>query len=99
MPRGNGTGPMGLGPMTGRAAGYCAGFGLPGYMNPSPGRTLYGGYIPGRRTYPYMAAGRGRAPGFGRGRGRGFAMGRVGGRRAYRGYPLFPRYSQYAPLY
>ena len=28
---------MGMGPMTGRAAGYCAGFGAPGYMNPAPG--------------------------------------------------------------
>lgn len=34
MPRGDGTGPMGLGPMTGRAAGYCAGFPVPGFMNP-----------------------------------------------------------------
>ncbi|NLH17187.1 MAG: DUF5320 domain-containing protein [Phycisphaerae bacterium] len=33
MPRGNGTGPMGMGPMTGHAAGYCAGFGMPGYAN------------------------------------------------------------------
>ncbi|MGQ9493074.1 MAG: DUF5320 domain-containing protein [Anaerolineae bacterium] len=38
MPRGDRTGPMGLGPMTGRAAGYCAGYGVPGYMNPAPGR-------------------------------------------------------------
>jgi len=29
---------MGLGPMTGRAAGYCAGYGVPGYANPIPGR-------------------------------------------------------------
>ncbi len=33
MPRGDGTGPMGMGPMTGRAAGFCAGFGMPGYAN------------------------------------------------------------------
>lgn len=26
MPRGDGTGPMGLGPMTGRGAGFCTGF-------------------------------------------------------------------------
>jgi len=38
MPRGDGTGPMGMGPMTGRAAGFCAGFGVPGYANPIPGR-------------------------------------------------------------
>jgi hypothetical protein len=38
MPFGDGTGPMGMGPMTGRAAGYCAGYGVPGYMNPGFGR-------------------------------------------------------------
>lgn len=38
MPAGDGTGPAGMGPMTGRAAGYCAGYGVPGYMNPVPGR-------------------------------------------------------------
>lgn len=37
MPFGDGTGPMGLGPMTGRGAGYCAGFPVPGYMNPYAG--------------------------------------------------------------
>jgi len=37
MPYGNRTGPMGMGPMTGRAAGFCAGFGMPGYANPAPG--------------------------------------------------------------
>ncbi len=40
MPAGDGTGPMGMGPMTGRAAGYCAGYGMPGYANPIPGRGL-----------------------------------------------------------
>ena len=30
MPRGDGTGPMGNGPMTGRGAGFCAGVGMPG---------------------------------------------------------------------
>ena len=34
MPRGDGTGPAGMGPMTGRAAGYCAGYPVPGFMNP-----------------------------------------------------------------
>lgn len=37
MPRGDGTGPWGMGPMTGRAAGYCAGYPLPGCANPAPG--------------------------------------------------------------
>lgn len=38
MPRGDGTGPMGAGPMTGRAAGICAGYGAPGFMNAPFGR-------------------------------------------------------------
>jgi len=61
MPRGDGTGPGGMGPMTGRAAGFCAGYPVPGYMNPVGGRG-YGGW------------GRGfRGGGFGRGRGFGWA--------------------------
>jgi len=40
MPRGDGTGPAGMGPMTGRAAGYCAGYPVPGFMNPYGGRGL-----------------------------------------------------------
>jgi len=43
MPRGDGTGPAGMGPMTGRAAGFCAGYSAPGYMNPGGGRGYYGG--------------------------------------------------------
>ncbi len=31
MPGGDRTGPLGLGPMTGRAVGYCAGYSGPGY--------------------------------------------------------------------
>ncbi len=38
MPGGDGTGPAGLGSMTGRAAGYCAGYGAPGFMTGMPGR-------------------------------------------------------------
>jgi hypothetical protein len=38
MPAGDGTGPMGMGPMTGRGAGYCAGYGVSGYANPVRGR-------------------------------------------------------------
>ena len=40
MPAGDGTGPRGMGPMTGRGAGNCAGYGMPGYANPIPGRGL-----------------------------------------------------------
>ncbi len=56
MPGGDGTGPAGLGQMTGRGAGYCAGFPVPGYMNPMPGRGLG------------MGRGWGRGGGWGRGR-------------------------------
>ena len=38
MPGGDRTGPVGTGPMTGRAAGNCAGYGVPGYANPVFGR-------------------------------------------------------------
>lgn len=33
MPRGDRTGPMGIGPLTGRGAGHCNGFAAPGYAN------------------------------------------------------------------
>jgi len=56
MPRGDGTGPMGQGPMTGRGAGYCAGYPVPGYANSWGGRMG-------------MAWGRGRGGGRGYGRG------------------------------
>lgn len=48
MPRGNRMGPLGMGPRTGRAAGYCAGFGMPGYLNPYPGRGMGMGFGRGR---------------------------------------------------
>ncbi len=48
MPRGDRTGPTGMGPMTGRAAGYCSGSGMPGYMNPVPGRGYGMGFGRGR---------------------------------------------------
>jgi hypothetical protein len=37
MPFGDGTGPAGMGPMTGRALGYCAGYPHPGYAYPGFG--------------------------------------------------------------
>lgn len=46
MPRGDGTGPDGMGPMTGRAAGYCNGFDRPGYAN--GGRGFFGRGFGGR---------------------------------------------------
>ncbi|MBN2142993.1 MAG: DUF5320 domain-containing protein [Candidatus Aureabacteria bacterium] len=56
MPGGDRTGPNGLGAMSGRAAGFCAGYAMPGYMNPIPGRGYFGR---GRGFF-----------GYGRGRGR-----------------------------
>ena len=38
MPGGDRTGPMGMGPMTGRGAGYCAGSVVPGFVN-----SMFGG--------------------------------------------------------
>ena len=72
MPFGDGTGPRGMGPMTGRAAGYCTGFGQPGFANTIAGRGWFGfGSSWGRPYgygYPYAGWGVGR----GRGKGRGF---------------------------
>ena len=51
MARGDGTGPAGMGPMAGRAAGFCAGYGVAGFMNPGVGRGGFGGtgwFGPGR---------------------------------------------------
>ncbi len=48
MPGGDGTGPVGMGPMTGRAAGLCAGSGRPGYANAAPGRGSGMGFGRGR---------------------------------------------------
>ncbi len=50
MPKGNGTGPAGMGAMTGRAAGYHTGNPVPGYMNPVP--------------WPWYGIGLGRGRGF-----------------------------------
>jgi hypothetical protein len=40
MPWGDRTGPLGLGPRTGRGLGFCSGYDVPGYMNPGPGLGL-----------------------------------------------------------
>lgn len=68
MPRGTGTGPMGQGPMTGRGAGFCAGYDVPGYVNQAvPGYGCGRGFGGFGRFY-----GRGgRARGYGYGRGFG----------------------------
>jgi len=48
MPGGDRSGPLGMGPRTGRAAGFCAGFRTPGYANPEPAQGLGRGYGQGR---------------------------------------------------
>jgi hypothetical protein len=48
MPRGDQTGPLGQGPMTGRAAGICAGNGMKTYANPAFGRGRGTGFGFGR---------------------------------------------------
>ena len=53
MPGGNRTGPTGMGPMTGRGAGYCGGRGAAGFATSGPG----------------LGFGRGRGGGGGGGRG------------------------------
>ena len=75
MPGGDRTGPAGLGPMTGRAAGFCAGYSVPGYMNPGSARG-YGGWGRGR------GGGRGRRNWF-------YATGLPGWQRAAIGYPAY----------
>jgi len=60
MPGGDRTGPLGMGPMTGRAAGYCAGFGVPGCANPLPGHGYGMGFGRGRGAWGRGFAGGGR---------------------------------------
>ena len=80
MPGGDRTGPAGMGPMTGRAAGYCAGYGTPGFANTVPGRGFGRGF--------------GIGGGFGRGGGWGrrnwfYETGLPGWQRAAYGYPAY----------
>lgn len=86
MPGGDGTGPVGLGPMTGRAAGYCAGYSMPGYANPIPGRGWGFGFGRGR------GGGRGWGFGFGRGFGRRWAAYPYAYSAPY--YPAYPYNSE-----
>jgi hypothetical protein len=67
MPRGNGMGPMGLGPQTGRAAGSCARNGNPAVAAPADSNDLGVG-----------RGGKGRGCG-GAGKGRGCGKGRIRG--------------------
>lgn len=85
MPAGDRTGPRGMGPLTGRAAGYCAGYPAPGYADLIPGRGflyagMYGGMMPYYSPAPYPVWGRPYGGWFGRGQGRGFGRGAGRGR-------------------
>ena len=87
MPAGDRTGPRGMGPRTGRGAGYCAGDDVPGYAHAIPGRGF--------------AMGWGRGGGRGRGwRNRYYATGLPGWARfGYApawGAPLTTTYGPYA---
>ena len=83
MPGGDRTGPLGAGQVTGRGAGLCTGYDVPGYLNPV-GRGF-------GRGAGYMR-------GFGGGRGRGsrhqyWATGHPGWARSGWNYPI-PEYYQ-----
>ena len=82
MPRGDRTGPTGFGPMTGRAAGFCAGYSMPGYMNPIPGGAGTG--------FGQGFGGRGGGRGW---RNQYYATGLTGWQRAASGFP-----SAYTPV-
>ncbi len=85
MPGGDRTGPMGYGPMTGRGAGLCAGYNVPGFANALPGR---GGFGRG------WGMGRG-GGGWGR-RNWFYATGLTGWQRAaYGGYPPYGSFAPY----
>ena len=93
MPGGDKTGPTGGGPMTGRGAGFCAGFGTPGYANPG---------VQFNNSYGRGGAFRRGGGGFGRGGG---GFGRGFGRRNnvagvnQQGYVQDPRVSPGASYY
>ena len=70
MPRGDGLGPNGMGSMTGRAAGFCAGSSVPGFANATSGR---GG----------LGRGAGFGRGFGGGRRFGAAVNSYGNGMAF----------------
>jgi len=79
MPGFDGTGPRGLGPMTGGARGYCA---LPaGSMQRPVGGRFFG-----------RGRGLGRGGGWGRGFGRGFGFGWAGYPSAYDNPYMVPSY-------
>lgn len=95
MPRGDRTGRSGMGPMTGRGMGFCAGFDVPGYANTSIGNDVGRGVDRGVGSGMGRAAGSGNGLGMGRGMGRGIGRG-VANRYGARPYPVAPVASQKA---
>ncbi len=85
MPGGDGTGPGGMGPMTGRATGYCTGNPVPGSVNPIAGRGF--GFGQGRG-----GGGRGRRNMF-------YATGLTGWQRTGYAYQAAGSYGQGVPNY
>jgi hypothetical protein len=78
MPAGNKTGPQGMGPRTGRGAGYCAGYDRPGFANQGFGGGFGRGF--GRGMFGRRAFG-----------GRGFRNWfRATGQPGYMGYGAYP---------
>ncbi len=59
MPGGDGTGPAGMGPMTGRAAGFCVGYAAPGYANFVGGCGYWGRGMGRGRGFGVQGGGRG----------------------------------------
>jgi hypothetical protein len=80
MPRGDRTGPAGMGPMTGRAAGYCTGNAYPGFMSPHPPR------FSGRRGFGRMGMRRGYRHGY-------YNTGMPGWSQYEAGYPAWGGYT------
>ena len=82
MPRGDRTGPAGAGPLTGRAAGYCAGYSTPGYLSSYGGRAPSAAPFRGAGSwgeYPTYGPFPARLSGFGRSRFFGYGFGRGAG--------------------
>ncbi|WP_202319246.1 DUF5320 domain-containing protein [Archaeoglobus neptunius] len=63
MPGGDGTGPWGRGPRTGRRAGFCSGYSRPGFMNRSVYPPFGGRWFGWFGRFGFWRRGRGRSRG------------------------------------
>jgi hypothetical protein len=84
MPAGDRSGPMGMGPGTGRGMGICGGYDAPGWANPGLGRRFYG-----RSGWGFRGRG---------GRWAGHGFGRGGGGRGWRNPYHPPRLPHWGTL-